>query len=104
MQAENIFKENGVNKNGIYSYIHEQDLVGDNLKFAKLYNRIAWLYSTAGRIFYWIKFGSEKKFREQFLKLLTIKDEDRVLETSVGAGDNFRFLNKRAYYYGVDIS
>lgn len=104
MQSESIFKEVGVNKNGICSYINKQGLTGDNLKFAKLYDRIAWFYHRIGRIFYWIKFGSERKFREQFLKFLTIKDNDLVLETSVGTADNFRFLNKGANYYGVDIS
>ncbi len=35
---------------------------------------------------------------------MTVKDNDKVLEISTGTGDNFRFLNKKAVYYGVDIS
>jgi len=89
---------------GIYSFIEEKDLTGDNLKFNKLYNKIAWSYNLSQRIFFWIKFGGEKKFREPFLNELIIRDTDKVLEISAGTGDNFRFLNKKAEYYGLDIS
>lgn len=101
---ENIFKSQGNLRNGIYCFSEFNNLTGENLKFAKLYNRISFLYNLSGRLFYWFKFGSERKFREDFLKYLTIKDGDLVLETSVGTGDNFRFLNKKASFYGVDIS
>lgn len=99
-----IFKTDGELIDGIYCFIHLHQLKGDNLKFAKLYNRISWIYNFSGRIFYWLKFGGEKKFREEFLKELNIKVGDLVLETSVGTGDNFKFLNKNAVYFGVDIS
>jgi ubiquinone/menaquinone biosynthesis C-methylase UbiE len=89
---------------GIYSFINENDLTGDNQKYNKLYNRIAWFYNFSQRIFFRIKFGGERKFREPFLKELTIKDSDKVLEISTGTGDNFRFLNKNAQYFGLDIS
>ena len=89
---------------GIYSFINEKKLTGDNLKYNKLYNKIAWSYNLSQRIFFWIKFGGERKFREPFLIELTIEDTDKVLEISTGTGDNFRFLNKNADYYGVDIS
>jgi ubiquinone/menaquinone biosynthesis C-methylase UbiE len=89
---------------GIYSFIDENTLTGDNKKYNLLYNRIAWIYNLSGRIAYWLKFGGEKAFRQQFLKELRINDGDKVLETSVGTGDNFRFLNKAADYYGVDLS
>jgi ubiquinone/menaquinone biosynthesis C-methylase UbiE len=90
--------------NGIYSFIDEKDLTGDNLKYNKLYNKIAWSYNLSQRIYFWIKFGGERKFRKPFLDDLKIKDSDKVLEISTGTGDNFRFLNKNAQYYGLDIS
>jgi ubiquinone/menaquinone biosynthesis C-methylase UbiE len=92
------------NVDGIYSFINERELTGDNLKFNKLYNKIAWSYNLSQRIYFWLKFGGERKFREPFLCELSIKDSDKVLEISTGTGDNFRFLNKKAEYYGLDIS
>jgi len=89
---------------GIYSFINENDLTGDNLKYNKLYNKIAWSYNLSQRIYFRVKFGGERKFREPFLQELSIKDSDKVLEISTGTGDNFRFLNKKADYYGLDIS
>ena len=89
---------------GIYSFIDEKHLSGDNLKYSKLYNKIAWTYNWSQRLFFWLKYGGEQKFREPFLCELGIKDTDRILEISTGTGDNFRFLNKRAEYCGVDIS
>lgn len=90
--------------NEIYSFIDEKLLTGDNLKYKKLYDRIAWAYNLSQRLYFWFKFGGERKFREPFLDELKIEDTDKVLEVSVGSGDNFRFLNNRAEYFGVDIS
>jgi len=89
---------------GVYSFINEKELSGDNLKYNKLYNKIARVYNFTQRIYFLLKFGGEKKFREPFLKELFIEDSARVLETSTGTGDNFRFLNRNAEYFGVDIS
>ena len=89
---------------GIYSFINEAELTGDNLKYNRLYNRIAWSYNLSQRLYFWFKFGGERKFRAPFLSELNIKDNDKVLEVSTGTGDNFRFLNRNAAYYGVDIS
>ena len=89
---------------GIYSFIDENHLSGDNLKYNKLYNKIAWIYNWSLRLFFWFKFGGEQKFREPFLCELDIKDTDKVLEISTGTGDSFRFLNKQAEYFGVDIT
>src|SRR5690625_869544 len=91
-------------ENGIYSFIDTDQLTGDNRKYNKLYDRIAWSYNLSQRIYFRLRHGGERKFREPFLKELAIRDGDKVLEVSVGTGDNFRFLNKKADYYGVDIS
>jgi ubiquinone/menaquinone biosynthesis C-methylase UbiE len=89
---------------GVYSFIEESSLQGENRKYSLLYKRIAWLYHLSGRVFYKIRFGGEKHFRDEFLSELSIKDDDKVLETSAGTGDNFRFLNRKAHYYAVDLS
>ena len=99
-QKNNIF---GI-INGIYSFIDESAVTGENLKSVKLYDRIAPFYNVSQQLYFFLKFGSEKKFRDPFLKELQINDADKVLETSTGSGDNFRFLNKKAEYVGLDIS
>jgi ubiquinone/menaquinone biosynthesis C-methylase UbiE len=100
----NFFTSKARMIDGIYSFIDEKQLVGDNKKYNQLYNKIAWLYHLSGAIFYQLKFGGEKKFRNEFLKELIINAGEKVLETSAGTGDNFRFLNKGAKYFAVDIS
>jgi len=79
-------------------------LDGNNKKFSQLYNKIAPFYNLSQKIFYKLKFNGEKYFRKDFLDKIIIKDNDIVLETSVGTADNFYYLNKNAKYYGVDIS
>lgn len=91
-------------KNGIFTFINEADITGDNLKSVTLYNKIAPFYNLSQQLYFLFKFGGERKFRKQFLNELEIKDSDKVLETSTGTGDNFRFLNKKADYVGLDIS
>jgi ubiquinone/menaquinone biosynthesis C-methylase UbiE len=90
---------------GFYSLINdEQTLMGDNLRFVKLYNRIAPLYNISQKLFYKYKLGGEENFRNRFLRKLNIKDNHTVLEVSVGTADNLPFLNKNAQYVGIDIS
>lgn len=90
--------------NGIYSFIQEDALQGDNRKFNQMYDRIAWSYHLSQRIYFFLKYGSEWNFRKSFLTELDIHDGDKVLEISTGTADNFRFLNKNAFYVGADIS
>jgi ubiquinone/menaquinone biosynthesis C-methylase UbiE len=101
---ENIYRIKGKNINGIYSFISETRLEGDNLKFSKLYNKISPFYYLGQKIFSKIKFGGEYNFRNDFLQYIRINNDDTVLETSVGTAENFYFLNKNAKYYGVDFS
>ncbi len=71
----------------IHSFISEEDLTGDNLKYSRLYNRIAWSYNLSQRLFFWFKYGGERKFSDPFLSELAVKDNDKVLEVSTGTGD-----------------
>jgi ubiquinone/menaquinone biosynthesis C-methylase UbiE len=100
----NIYKTEGKKINGILTFIDQRDLEGDNLKFSKLYNKISPFYYISQKIFYRIKFGGEFKFRNDFLQYINVNDNDLVLETSVGTADNFYYMNKKAEYYGADIS
>jgi len=100
----NVYKSNGKNIDGIIVFMDIDNLSGENKKFSKLYNKIAPFYHISQKIFFKIKFGGENNFRTDFLKHIIVKDNDLVLETSVGTADNFYYMNKNAKYYGVDIS
>jgi ubiquinone/menaquinone biosynthesis C-methylase UbiE len=102
--CDSVFKQRGETVNGIITFIRKDELQGDNQKFAALYDRIAPLYNISQKIFYKMKFDGERRFRNDFLQYINIKQNDTVLETSVGTADNFRYTNKNADYYGVDIS
>ena len=100
----NIYKIEGEMKSNIRTFVGENALEGNNKKFVKLYNNIAPFYNLSQKLFYQLKFGGEEAFRYEFLKYINVRDMDFVLETSVGTADNFCYMNKKANYYGVDIS
>jgi len=100
----NIYKIEGKKIDGIFTFIKQNELEGDNLKFSKLYNKISPFYYFGQKIFSKIKFGGEFNFRNDFLQYIKVNDNDLVLETSVGTADNLYYMNKNAKYYGADIS
>ena len=99
-----LYNIEGKRIEGINLYIDSAKLIGNNKKFSRLYDKIAFFYNMSQRIFYKIKFNGENNFRKEFLDKIHIKDNDIVLETSVGTADNFYYLNRNAKYFGVDIS
>ena len=52
----NIYKIEGKKTGGIYTFINQNELEGDNLKFSKLYNKISPFYYFSQKIFSKIKF------------------------------------------------
>jgi len=93
-----------IHENGIMQLVDETHIVGNNRKYLKLYDKIAPLYRMSNAIYFKWKFGGERNYRQEFLSELEINPNDRVLETSVGAGDNFRFLREDITLFGLDLS
>lgn len=96
-------------KHGYLAFMEEADAAGSNRKYLELYNRIARFYRLSNKLYFALKFGGERSYREQFLSSLELRGGERVLETSVGSGDNFPYLNMKAKnaqaeLYGLDIS
>lgn len=91
-------------KQGFLAFLGEADAEGSNKKYLELYNRIARYYRLSNKAYFALKFGGERRYREQFLSSLELREGDRVLETSVGSGDNFPYLCVQAELYGLDIS
>ena len=101
---KSIYNSDGKIVNGINSYLNSSELSSNNRKFSQLYDRIAPFYNISQKLFYRIKFNGENNFRKEFLDKIKIRNNDYVLETSVGTADNFCYMNKNAKYFGVDIS
>ena len=56
-------------------------------------------------VFYaWLRSGGLEKRRREYLDEMEVREGSRVLEVSVGTGQNLRFLPISAAYYGLDIS
>ncbi len=69
-------------KNGIVRFIDDGELTGNNKKYAKLYDRLAFLYDLPVKLYAVIRNGGLKKRREEFLREIEIKPGGLVLETS----------------------
>jgi ubiquinone/menaquinone biosynthesis C-methylase UbiE len=68
-----------------------------------MYDRVSNFYDAVTKFFAWLKDGSERNRVMQYLSNLNVKDNDRVVEISIGTGRNIKYLNPNAEYYGVDI-
>jgi len=80
------------------------DAVGLNDRYQTLYDRLAPLYDLAIGTFALFRSGGLEKRRREYLDELEIRPGARVLEVSVGTGQNLRFLPPSATYDGLDIS
>lgn len=90
--------------NEYYSFVADEEISGNNKKYSSLYDKISWIYNIANKIYFFFKFGNEYKARSEYLNELEIKNGDKVLEVSIGTGDNLPYLNQNSYFYGIDIS
>jgi len=90
----------------IVRFIEDSNIDGNNKKYLEFYNRIAPFYNIANKLYFIFKFGGEANYRREFLSELEIKDKDKIIEISVGTGDNFPFLPRdmNIELYGLDIS
>ncbi len=95
---------------GIIRVLDQNDVVGRNKRYQGLYDKIAWWYSPVQRMANAIYRGKQWFFRKQyqaqrpFLSELSIKPTDKVLEVSVGTGDNLEVIPAGTFFYGIDIS
>lgn len=88
----------------IFLFLEKNAIEGNNKKYLTLYDKIARFYNIANKIYFRLKFGGEKNYRNEFLSELEISNDDKVIEISVGTADNFYFLPKDVDFYGLDIS
>jgi ubiquinone/menaquinone biosynthesis C-methylase UbiE len=91
-------------RNGIPLLFDESKVSGFNQQYQGLYNRIAGGYDGAIKLFASVAGGGEAHFRGEYLRELSVKDGDRVLEVSIGTGANLHYLPAKVNYFGLDLS
>lgn len=57
-------------KHGYLAFMEEAYAAGSNRKYLELYNRIARFYRLSNKLYFALKFGGERSYREQFLSAL----------------------------------
>jgi ubiquinone/menaquinone biosynthesis C-methylase UbiE/uncharacterized protein YbaR (Trm112 family) len=90
--------------NGIPVLYDVSQLEGYNLQYSSFYHKAARFYDLALSTLAFFYGGGEAKFRNQYLQLLEIQKDSKVLEVSVGTGTNLSLLPEVARCYGLDLS
>lgn len=88
----------------IICFLDNISLTGNNKNYQKMYDRFSAFYDMATQGYALLTSGNEKNRIMQYLSLLDIRNDDKVIEISIGTGRNIKYLNPKAEYYGVDIS
>lgn len=89
---------------GLPNFLRPSDVTGLNHKYTQLYDTIAGFYDTTQRVVAALLYGGAENVHREYLKNLTVRSGDRVLETSVGTGLNLKSLPAAIRMMGVDIS
>ena len=91
---------------GIVRILAEGEVVGRNIRYQQLYDKIAWWYSTMQGIIYWYyrKFSRKSTSFENHVARIKIKGGENVLEVSIGTGLQVDTIHHDAHLYGLDIS
>ena len=85
-------------------FVSPAALGGMNAQLNRLYARIAGLYDDTQRIYLSLRGLRRDAYMGAYLAPLEINSGDRVLETSIGTGANFRLLPKDIHRFGLDLS
>lgn len=88
----------------IIRFLSQKELIGNNKNYQKMYDRLAPLYDIITHTYASIRNGSEKNRIMQYLSELEIRENDNVIEISIGTGRNVKYLSPYARYFGVDVS
>lgn len=90
--------------NGIPVLYDDSRLEGFNLQYNVFYRNVARFYDLALKTLAFFNGKGEANFRRQFLQLLEIQKDSKVLEVSVGTGTNLSLLPDFTHCYGLDLS
>jgi SAM-dependent methyltransferase len=91
---------------GIPRFIRENELVGRNKTFARLYDWFSWIYIAFSKIGFLLLGTTDSRARQEVIARLQL-NSGKVLEVSIGPGNNLPFLlgsPAEREVYGLDIS
>jgi ubiquinone/menaquinone biosynthesis C-methylase UbiE len=81
-----------------------EDLSGANGKYNHLYETIGGFYDDTQRVWCALSGMDRNAYVRSYLGRLEVKPGDKVLETSVGTGLNFKYLPRGIRRYGLDLA
>jgi ubiquinone/menaquinone biosynthesis C-methylase UbiE len=91
-------------RGGVPNVLRPEDLTGANLKYNHLYETIGGFYDDSQIVGCMLAGMDRDAYVMSYLGLLEVKPGDRVLETSVGTGLNFKYLPRDIERFGLDLS
>jgi ubiquinone/menaquinone biosynthesis C-methylase UbiE len=91
-------------QDGMPVFLRPEDLNGANLKYNHLYETIGGFYDDSQRVACAMAGFNRDAYVMSYLSKLEVRLGDRVLETSVGTGLNFKYLPRAIRRFGLDLS
>jgi ubiquinone/menaquinone biosynthesis C-methylase UbiE len=91
-------------RDGIPNLLRPEDLTGQNRKYNHLYETIGGFYDDSQRVFIALGGIDRADYVMSYMGRIEVKPGDRVLETSVGTGLNFKYLPRDITRFGLDLS
>ncbi|MGD0368698.1 MAG: class I SAM-dependent methyltransferase [Acidobacteriaceae bacterium] len=89
---------------GVPDFRTAEDLSGANGKYNHLYETIGGFYDDFQRVALALSGVNRDAYVMSYLRRLEVKPGDKVLETSVGTGLNFKYLPRGIRRYGLDLA
>ena len=103
MMIDPITAERFELRNGIPVILRKDDVFGNNRKQQTAYDWFSYLYD----LMYTLPLSNLQQWLDELAEIITIESDDRVLETSVGTGQQFKNFTRRGVngnFFGNDIS
>jgi ubiquinone/menaquinone biosynthesis C-methylase UbiE/uncharacterized protein YbaR (Trm112 family) len=91
-------------RDGVPDFRTPEDLSGANGKYNHLYETIGGFYDDTQRVGAALTGMDRDEYVMSYLGKLEVKPGDKVLETSVGTGLNFKYLPRGIRRYGLDLA
>jgi ubiquinone/menaquinone biosynthesis C-methylase UbiE len=89
---------------GIPVLVKADEITGSNLKYNRFYETSAGFYDDIQRVACALMGMNRREHFMAYMRFVEARPGDRVLETSVGTGLNFKYLPRGVKLFGLDLS